>query len=271
VAPIVDTEALSVASTQPPSAPPPRTQPPPEPDGLVAAADWHPKRRVRTVLSSIAASTEFGKQRAREAKRRRFPEARARAFWGDGLPWNGSIGKQHFPEFTPIWDFIHVLSYLFLAAQAVHDSAHDAWDQYWVRMRGAWQGAVAPVIAELCACQAQRGVPDDASDQEPPTVLAPTINDLENHRDRMKDPEYRRAGWPVTTAGLESLVKEMNDRVTGTEMFWNDPDGAEAILPVRAAAPRDDDRLAKHLVNRPGCWFTRRPQSPNLAPEKIKS
>jgi hypothetical protein len=70
---------------------------------------------------------------------------------------------------------------------------------------------------------------------------------------------------------MESLAKEMNDRVTGTEMFWNDPDGAETVLPVRAAALCNDDRLAKHLVNRPGCRFTRRPQSPNLAPEKIKS
>ena len=35
---------------------------------------------------------------------------------------------------------------------------------------------------------------------------------------------------------MESLVKEMNYRVKGTEMFWNDPEGAEAILQVRAAA-----------------------------------
>ena len=53
-------------------------------------------------------------------------------------------------------------------------------------------------------------------------------------------------------------------------MFWNNPDGAEAILQVRAAALSDDERLAKHLAERPGCPFTRRPQSPRLSPEKIK-
>jgi hypothetical protein len=63
-------------------------------------------------------------------------------------------------------------------------------------------------------------------------VLATTINYLDNNRERMKYPEYRCAGLPVTTAWMESLVKEMNSRVKGTEMFWNDPDGAEAILPV---------------------------------------
>ena len=46
---------------------------------------------------------------------------------------------------------------------------------------------------------------------------------------------------------MESLVKEMNCRVKGTEMFWNHPQGAEAILQVRAAALSDDDRLSKYL------------------------
>ena len=86
----------------------------------------------------------------------------------------------------------------------------------------------------------------------------------------MKYPEYRQHGLPVTTAWMESLVKEVNYRVKGTEMFWNDPEGAEAILQVRAAALSDDERLAKHLAERPGCSFTRRPQSPKLSLGKIK-
>lgn len=64
------------------------------------------------------------------------------------------------------------------------------------------------------------------------------------HRQQMKYPEYRRCGLPVTTAWMESLVKEMNYRVKGTEMFWNDPEGAEAILQVRAASLSDDARTA---------------------------
>ena len=99
-----------------------------------------PKGLVRTVLASIADSKMFGKQMEREAKRRRFFEAKAKAFLGDGLPWNWSIWKLHFPDFTPILDFIHVLSYLFLAARAVHDAAQDAWDQYLAWMRGCLAG-----------------------------------------------------------------------------------------------------------------------------------
>jgi hypothetical protein len=57
---------------------------------------------------------------------------------------------------------------------------------------------------------------------------------------------------------MESLVKEVNLRVKGTEMFWNDPQGAEAILQVRAAALCDDDRLPRYLSTGPGCAFVRR-------------
>jgi len=70
---------------------------------------------------------------------------------------------------------------------------------------------------------------------------------------------------------MESLVKEINYRVKGTEMFWNDPEGAEAILQVRAAALSDDCRLSKHLQTRPGCPFTRRPKPPKAPAEIDKS
>jgi hypothetical protein len=272
VAKIAETEALSVASAVPASGSESRLAEAPEAVVLVPAADWHPQRLVRTVLSSMAESKDFGKQMAREAKRRRFSEARAKAFLGDGLPWNWSIWKQHFSDFTPILDFIHVLSYLFLAAKAVHEVAEDAWSQYLVWMRGAWQGEVAQILEELRIWQTKRGAPpQDAPDHDPRKILAKTITYLENNAPRMNYPAYRRAGLPVTTAWMESLVKEVNYRVKGTEMFWNDPEGAEAILQVRAAALCDDERLAKHLGSRPGCPFTRRPQSPKLTPEKIRS
>ena len=111
------------------------------------------------MLASIAESKVFGKQMEREAKRRRFFEADAKAFLGDGLPWNWSIWKKHFADFTPILDFIHVLSYLFLAAKAVHEAGEDAWNQYLVWMRGAWQGDVAQVLEELRAWQAKPAPP----------------------------------------------------------------------------------------------------------------
>lgn len=270
VAKIAETEALSLAAAISKEGVDEEDQPLELP--ITPAEDWRPKRLVRSVLSSMAESQEFGRQMQREAKRRRFYEAAARAFLGDGLAWNWSIWKQCFRRFTPILDFIHVLSYLFLAAKAVHAQASDAWDQYRVWMRGCWQGDVDQVLKELGVWQAKLGkAPEDAPESDPRRIIIKTLTYLTNNQHRMKYPEYRKQGMPVTTAWMESVVKEINYRAKGTEMFWNDPEGAEAILQVRAAALSDDDRLPKHLDSRLGCAFTRRPKSPILTAEKIRS
>ena len=268
VAKMAETEALSVAAPLP-SQPKP-IEPSDQPNFPVE--DWRPKRLVRTVLSSIANSERFGRQMAREAKQRRFHEAAARAFLGDGLPWNWSIWKEHFRDFTPILDFIHALSYLFVLAKSLHATAEDAWSQYLVWMRGCWQGEVVQVLEELRRWQDRLGLPPaDTTEQDPRKLLAKTILYLEHNQSRMDYPKYRRQGMPVTTAWMESLVKEVNYRAKGTEMFWNDPEGAEAILQVRAAALCDDNRLVEHLKTRPGYPFTRRPKAPSYSTQKSKS
>lgn len=279
VAKLAETEALSVAAPVPGTAS--RTETDDEslatvaslaPAAPLAPHDWRPKRLVRTVLSSMADSDEFGRQMHREAKQRRFDEAPAKAFLGDGLPWNWSIWKRHFSDFTPILDFIHPLSHLFLAAKAVQADAEDAWSQYLAWMRGCWQGDVAQVLEELRIWQSRLGdAPEGTPETDPRRLIAKTITYLTNNRDRMHYPAARRAGLPVTTAWMESLVKEINLRAKGTEMFWNDPTGAEAILQVRAAALSEDNRLVNHLQTRPGHPFTRRPKPTTQTRKKIKS
>lgn len=266
VAKIAETEALSVASPDAAEAGLAEHNND-EHERLLPPADWRPKRLVRTVLASMACSKDFGRQMAREAKRRRFGEANAQAFLGDGLPWNWSIWKEHFPKATPILDFIHVLSYLFTAAKAVHDDAQDAWDQYLAWMTGCWRGEIAQVLEELDVWRTKLGPPaDETPDNDPRQIVATAVGYLTNNRERMNYPDYRKAGLPVTTAWMESLVKEINWRVKGTEMFWNNPHGAEAILQIRAAALSDDDRLKTHLQSRPGSPFTRRPKPPSITP-----
>jgi hypothetical protein len=261
---IAETEALSLA------APLPSVPKPIDEDEELAAQseDWRPKRMMRTVLSSVACSEEFGRQMAREAKQRRFHEARARAFLGDGLAWNWSIWKKHFAEFTPILDFIHALSYVFVVAKAIHAQPEDAWSQYLAWMRGCWRGEVGQVLEELRLWEARLGPPPpEAPEHDPRRLVTKTVTYLEHNQHRMDYPEYRRQGMPVTTAWMESLVKEINYRAKGTEMFWNDPEGAEAILQVRAAALCDDDRLVQHLKTRPGSPLVRRPK-PRISPRQ---
>ena len=79
-----------------------------------------------------------------------------------------------------------------------------------------------------------------------------TLSYLTNNASRMNYAEYRKKGLPVSSSTVESLIKEVNYRVKGTEKFWDDPEGAEAILRVRAALLSDDDRLSDYIASRLG-------------------
>jgi hypothetical protein len=218
-----------------------------------------PQRVLRTALSSMACSDDFGPLMQQEAQRRRFYEASLRVFIGDGLNWNWSIWKKYFPTFTPILDFIHAIQYVYCAAMALATHEAEGWELYVKFVTWCWEGRVAEVLEDLkAACQARKidFTASNTDDAHQPLVDA--VRYLTNNQSRMDYPRYRRLGLPVTSAPMESLIKQMNHRVKGTEMFWNDPDGAEPILHLRAAALSDDNRLDDHLLQRPGCPFYRR-------------
>ena len=220
-----------------------------------------PIRVLRTVVSSMKCSREFGEQMASEAKRRRFDEAPRKAYLGDGLGCNWTNHAKHFSDYTPVLDFTHAVSYLFDASVICFGKTPEAWKVYCRWMTLCWQGKIATVLEELESHQTRIGLPpEDAADDDPREKLRVVIGYLRNNQKRMHYDEYRRQGLPVTTAWMESLVKEVNYRVKGTEMFWNNPQGAEAILQIRAAALCDDDRLLRFLSKRPGCPTVRRPR-----------
>lgn len=64
-----------------------------------------------------------------------------------------------------------------------------------------------------------------------------------NNRHRMDYPRYRREGLPITSSPIESWIKQVNQRVEGSEKFWNDDANAEAILHLRSAWLSDDEAL----------------------------
>lgn len=227
-------------------------------------ADWRPKRLMRTCVSSMASSSEFGPLVAGEAQRRGFYHAARRAFLGDGQAWNWKIREEHFPDFVAITDFVHPLGYIYEAAKAI--APKDAWATYLQATTNCWQGRVADVLDQLRTWQAEHLTRDDEaiSEQDPRAVVQRAITYLSNNRHRMDYPTYRRAGLPTSTAMIESLIKEINYRVKGTEKFWNRPEGAEYILQVRAAALSDDDRLSQWILNRAGSYFYR-PSTPLAA------
>lgn len=222
---------------------------------------WRPERLYRTCLSSLAESHEFGRMMEVEADSRGFYHAQKKAFVSDGLAYNWKIQQRHFRDFTPILDFVHAVERLYEAARCVHEDPERRWEDYlrWASL--CWRGNVGQVLAELVSYQQQRGLPpDNAAQDDPRKLLADAIGYFRNNASRMDYPTYRREGLPTTSAYMESLVKEVNARVKGTEKFFNDGASGEAILQVRAAALCDDDRLSQFLRSRPG-----HPFHPNVA------
>jgi hypothetical protein len=223
-------------------------------------APHKPRKLHRTLISSMKNSSEFGKQIAKEASRRRFGEANRRAFVADGLSCNWSIHETHFSDYVPILDFVHAVTYVYRATLACFGKCTEGWSTYTRWMTLVWQGKVSEVLKELLEHQQFIGVPvEGCVASDPREQLRQIIGYLRNHQSRMQYDEYRRQGLPTTSAWMESAVKEINYRVKGTEMFWNNPSGAEAILQIRAASLSDDDRLTRLLTHRPGCSTVRRP------------
>jgi hypothetical protein len=213
---------------------------------------WQPKPLVRTCVATTQDSEAFGPMVAAEAQRRNLFSAELQAFVGDGGLWIWAIHRQFFPKFEPIVDFVHVLTYVYLAAKAVGAGAQAVWGRYLRWATACWQGRVTEVLEDLH--QALEGMtPPAESREDKPTdpyhVVSKTIGYLEHNRPRMDYPRYRRQGLPVVSGLVESLVKQFNRRVKGTEKFWNEAQ-AETILQLRAAQLSEDDRLTKHLKAR---------------------
>jgi len=203
-----------------------------------------PQRLMRTCLASIDDSNTFGKLMAAEAHRKGFFLADRKAFVADGMKCNWTIWRTHFHDFVPIVDFIHVISYVYRAALAIGESEDFGWGLYADWMRACWQGRVSDVIAELTDwLAAGPPPPEEIADDDPREIVRRSVGYLTNNRGRMHYPEYRRQGLPMTSTLMESLIKEMNYRVKGSEKFWNNPAGANHILAVKAAALSEDDRL----------------------------
>jgi len=208
-----------------------------------------PKRLMRTCLSSLDDSDTFGELMAAEAKRKGFYEAKRRAFVADGMKCNWTVQKRHFPTFTPIVDLLHVVSYLYHAAVAIGESEDFGWGLCVDWTRACWQGRVADVIEDLREWLAgQPPLEGEVPDTDPRKIVNTSLTYLDNNARRMDYPHYRRQGLPLTSVLVESLIKEINYRVKGTEKFWNDPSGADPILALKAASLSDDQRLEKLLT-----------------------
>ena len=187
---------------------------------------WSPEPLVRSVVATFEPYDKLGRLTKVEAHHRGFAAAGEKAFVADGLASNWRLQQRYFPDYTPILDPLHALSYVYQAAQAATVDMEECWRlcKQWITW--TWQGNVQQVIDALDELIAQ------TSDTATLETLRESHGYLYNNRDRMRYDEYRRRGLPITTALMESTIKRINRRMKGTEKFWRD--GGEPMLQLAA-------------------------------------
>jgi hypothetical protein len=225
-----------------------------------------PRKLVRTVVASMANSEAFGWQMAAEVRRRGLDRAQRKGYICDGQRYNWTLFERHLVAsgFIGILDVVHLLAYLYGAACAVEGKGSaGAWALYECWLRLAWSGRVTDLLAGLRAGRAKLGpAPSGCSETDPRQVAADAWRYVESNRSRMDYPQYRRLGLPISSASVESVMKQVNRRMKGTEKFWLEG-GAEAMLPVRAAYLSEDGRSERY-------WSRPRPLGPAVGTGRLR-
>ena len=85
------------------------------------------------------------------------------------------------------------------------------------------------MAALLAGDDAPRKKGEELKPTDPYAVVSRVIGYLENNQCRMDSARYRQQGLPITSSLVDTLVKQFNHRVKGTEKFWNESQ-AETIL-----------------------------------------
>jgi hypothetical protein len=197
-----------------------------------------PELLSREVVATSAEAEGFGWQLEARAWQLGFPAAKRQAFIADGSAVNWTVQRKHFPRATSILDLMHALSYAWSAAAAIDGGAsYRQWAE-WI-----WKGEVSQVIAALAVHQQRLGLPaDDAEASDPRQRVDRALTYYTNNQTRMNYPNYRRLGLPLTSSHIESTIKQINQRIKGTEKFWR-RDSGEAVLQLRADTLSDSEPL----------------------------
>ena len=204
-------------------------------------AEHPPQRLVTTCVGTMREAAQFGPLVRLEALRRGLRQATWVLLLGDGAAWIDGLAEACLADvpIVRIVDWYHMMEYLHAGAAA----ARLPLEPLEALM---YDGRVEEVLIRLRKAQEGVGVPQEGDPVEHPRRrLAETIRYLTNHRQEMKYGEYRRKGWPIGSGTVESAVKQMGQRVKGSEKFWN-LEGVEPILALRGLWLSEDDRWSQH-------------------------
>ncbi len=164
----------------------------------------------------------FATRVGREATRRGFARAPRRAVLGDGATWIWNLATEHFPDAIHIVDRFHAKPHLSDVAKSIYGTGRDL-GQQWARARHDELDA-GDIDALLCALRVH-----SPKDEEARTC----VDDVDRHRARMRDAEFREQGLCTSTGVVEAGCKvAIGTRCKRAGRHWTVA-GADAIIALR--------------------------------------
>jgi hypothetical protein len=212
----------------------------PKEKGEVASIHKHatPKKKdtvlLKSCLATMAPAEEFAPLVRNEAQRLGMEEIPRKIFLGDGGASNWLIYEKFFSHWHAALDFVHLVEHLFKVAGAIHKNTSQSWNLYLTLIRLAWDGKPKEILDILQTHQKQVGTSQKGlSENDPRLILHRTIGYIQNNQNRMDYPNLRKLGLPITSSRVESLIKQINQRVKASDKFWIIPN-LKAVLKIRS-------------------------------------
>lgn len=147
---------------------------------------------------------------------------------GERALWR--ISGEHFPDWTEILDFSHVMEKLRFAGHLHFGQSPKDAEEY-VRERALLllEGEVDIVIDDLLWSLVDGSLTKGKAEQ----LKSKVVGYFQNNRHRMAYGDYLAKGLPIATGIVESTCKTLiQKRMEGSGMLWS-ADGAEAVLKLR--------------------------------------
>jgi hypothetical protein len=182
---------------------------------------------------------DFGTAVQAEARRRGMGRAKYVYLVMDGAIWLWELAEDRFAQAIKTLDFHHARDHLWAVANSLHGEATPqakAWVQPLLQsLRKGRENQVVRQLQELLQNQSER----TPQSQE---LIEREVKFFVKHRDHLHYQAMEKAGAPRGSGAVESLGKQLQQRLRGCGQIWGRP-GFTRLLRVVVLVKNQDDHL----------------------------
>jgi hypothetical protein len=197
----------------------------------VAAYDSEDRRLALHHRARFLSCEDFGWQLLLLSRQAGYHRAKLRAFIGDGARWLWELAALHFSDAVQILDWYHLSEHIHEAAAVLYRQGSDEAKRFSeARLDELWEGRHICTLNELRLLRKQMRASVKRE------CLRKLITYLENNRQRIDYPRYRRLGLRIGSGQVEGACKSLvGARCKQAGMRNWTRRGAEGVLRLRAA------------------------------------